>query len=101
MSLMNLQIFGLNSKTDVIRGTSEVRFLAFAFPRMVGGIKINLRFKKRRKTMAWADMKMQELNEKGRENWDEDDYEAYCYCQECFAEDEADAEYLGNFDYIY
>lgn len=51
--------------------------------------------------MSWADMKMQELNEKGRENWDEDDYEAYCYCQECFAEDEADAEYLGNFDCIY
>ena len=29
--------------------------------------------------MTWAQMKVQELEEKGRENWDADDYEAYCY----------------------
>lgn len=50
--------------------------------------------------MTWAQMKVQELEEKGRENWDADDYEAYCYCQECFAEDEADNEYLGNWEVI-
>lgn len=43
--------------------------------------------------MTWAQMKVQELENKGRENWDVDDYEAYHYCMECFAEDEADAAY--------
>lgn len=47
--------------------------------------------------MSWAENKVKELEAKGRENWTQDDYEAYCYCQECFAEDEADAEYLGCF----
>ena len=31
----------------------------------------------------------------------EDDYEALTYCEECFAEDARDAEYLGNYDVIY
>ena len=47
--------------------------------------------------MRWVDKKMDELEAKGRENWDEDDYDAYYYCQECYAEDERDAEYLGNY----
>ena len=51
--------------------------------------------------MTWAQMRVKELEEKGRENWDVEDYEAYCYCQECFAEDEADAEYLGSYEIIY
>ena len=51
--------------------------------------------------MTWAQTKVQELELKGRENWDADDYEAYCYCQECFAEDAADAEYLGAYEVIY
>lgn len=50
--------------------------------------------------MTWAEMKVQELEAKGKENWDVDDYEAWCYCQECFAEDERDAEYLGNWEVI-
>lgn len=44
---------------------------------------------------TWAELKSAELEEKGRENWDADDCEAYAYCEECFAEDQADAEYLG------
>lgn len=51
--------------------------------------------------MTWAQMKVQELEAKGRENWDADDCEAYYYCQECFAEDEADAEYLGSYEIVY
>ena len=51
--------------------------------------------------MRWAQMKVKELEEKGKENWDEFDYEAYCYCQECFAEDEADAEYIGSYEVVY
>lgn len=46
---------------------------------------------------TWAQRKERELREKGRKNWDEDDYEAWCYIQECKAEDEADAEYLGHY----
>ena len=48
--------------------------------------------------MTWAEQKVKELEEKGEENWTVDDYEAWYYCQECFAEDERDAEYLGCFD---
>ena len=51
--------------------------------------------------MTWAEMKMKELEEKGRDNWDQDDYEAACYCEECFAEDERDNEYLGCFGIVY
>ena len=51
--------------------------------------------------MSWASRKVEELENKGRENWDQDDWEAYYYCQECFAEDEADAEYLGNYEVIF
>lgn len=47
--------------------------------------------------MSWAQQKMEELEAKGRENWDQDDYEAWCYCEECFAEDARDAEYMGNY----
>lgn len=32
--------------------------------------------------MAWADERMAELMEKGRENWDEDDWEAYHYIEQ-------------------
>lgn len=49
---------------------------------------------------TWAQRKKRELDAKGRENWDQDDYEAYCYCEECIAEDERDAEYLGNYTVI-
>ena len=31
---------------------------------------------------TWADIKMDELREKGRQNWDEDDWEAYNYIEE-------------------
>ena len=51
--------------------------------------------------MAWVDDKLNELNEKGKNNWDQDDYEAYCYCMECKAEDARDQEYLSNFSVIY
>ena len=51
--------------------------------------------------MTWAEQKMQELENKGRENWDQDDYEAACYCEECFTEDWRDAEYLGSYDLIF
>lgn len=51
--------------------------------------------------MSWAQQKMEELEAKGRENWDQDDYEAYCYCEECFAEDARDAEYLGNYTILF
>ena len=47
--------------------------------------------------MSWATEKMEQLEKKGKDNWDVDDYEAYVYCQECFAEDDRDAEYLGAF----
>ena len=50
---------------------------------------------------TWAQIKKAELIKKGRENWDEDDYEAYMYIEECEAEDAADAEYLGNYEVIY
>ena len=32
--------------------------------------------------MAWADERMAELMEKGSENWDEDDWEAYNYIEQ-------------------
>lgn len=32
--------------------------------------------------MAWADERMAELEAKGRENWDEDDWEAYHYIEQ-------------------
>lgn len=49
------------------------------------------------KKKTWADLKREQLLAKGRENWDVDDYEAWCYIEECRAEDERDAEYLGNY----
>ena len=51
--------------------------------------------------VKWAELKSAELEAKGRENWDVDDYEAYYYCEECFAEDQAEAEYLGDYSIIY
>ena len=48
--------------------------------------------------MTWAEQNCQELEEKGRENWTVEDYEAYCYCEECFAEDARDEEYLGSYE---
>ena len=50
---------------------------------------------------TWAQRKEEELLAKGKENWDIDDYEAYHYIQECYAEDQADAEYLGCYDVLY
>ncbi len=47
--------------------------------------------------MSWADNRKKELLKKGKENWDQDDYEAWCYIEECEAEDARDAEYLGNY----
>ncbi len=41
------------------------------------------------KTMTyktWAEKKLAELMHKGKENWDQDDFEAYAYIEECFAE---------------
>lgn len=46
---------------------------------------------------TWAETREEELMAKGRENWDEDDYEAFCYIEECKAEDERDSEYLGSY----
>lgn len=31
---------------------------------------------------SWADERMNELHEKGHENWDQDDWEAYAYIQQ-------------------
>ena len=45
---------------------------------------------------TWADEKRKELLAKGKGNWDEDDWEAWNYIEECRAEDEADAEYFGE-----
>ena len=45
----------------------------------------------------WSEWKKQELLKKGKENWDVDDYEAWCYIEECEAEDARDEEYLGHF----
>lgn len=53
------------------------------------------------KTKTWAELKMEELNEKGKRNWSDDDYEAYNYIKECEAEDERDAEYLGAYSFIF
>jgi hypothetical protein len=52
------------------------------------------------KQKTWAQLKYEELMAKGKENWDVDDYEAYCYCEECFAEDARDAEYIGNWSIV-
>lgn len=51
--------------------------------------------------MRWVDLRLEELETKPRSQWDQDDYEAYCYCQECIAEDERDAEYLDCMEVIY
>lgn len=51
--------------------------------------------------MKWCEQRLQELENKPRVLWDEDDYEAYYYCQECIAEDERDAEYLNSWEVIY
>ena len=50
---------------------------------------------------TWAQRKYNELMAKGKENWDEDDIEAYYYIEECWAEDARDAEYLDNFNVYY
>ena len=46
----------------------------------------------------WSVCKKQQLLEKGKENWDVDDYEAWYYIEECEAEDARDEEYLGHFN---
>ena len=56
---------------------------------------LEIKTKVEAKKPTWAEVKKQELLEKGRENWDYDDYEAFCYIEECEAEDARDAEYLG------
>ena len=53
------------------------------------------------KQKTWAQMRYEELMAKGKDHWDEDDYEAYCYIENCWAEDEADAEYLGCYTAVY
>lgn len=35
---------------------------------------------------TWADWKYAQLMEKGKENWDEDDWDAYNYIENCWAE---------------
>ena len=50
---------------------------------------------------TWAQIRKEELLAKGKENWDIDDYEAFCYIEECEAEDERDSEYMGCFGVIY
>ena len=45
--------------------------------------------------MTWAEIREQELDLKGRDNWDQDDWDAYYYIEECKAEDARDAEYMG------
>lgn len=47
--------------------------------------------------MTWADWKKAELIKKGKENWDEDDYQAWCYIECCETEDARDKEYLENY----
>lgn len=32
--------------------------------------------------MTWADEKMEKLEQKGKENWDIDDWEAFCYIEQ-------------------
>lgn len=49
----------------------------------------------RAERMTWAEIREQELDIKGRENWDQDDWDAYYYIEECKAEDARDAEYMG------
>lgn len=53
------------------------------------------------KQKTWAEMRYEELMAKGKANWDEDDYEAYCYIENCWGQDETDAEYLSNYSVIY
>ena len=52
--------------------------------------------------MSWAEDKYKELMEKKKRGipLTEDDFEALMYCEECFAEDARDAEYLGNYTII-
>jgi len=50
---------------------------------------------------TWAEWKTNQLMEKGRENWDEDDWESYSYIQEAEAEEAADQEYLDNYSVYY
>ena len=49
--------------------------------------------------MSWAEDKYKELMAKKEQGipLTEDDFEALAYCEECFAEDERDAEYIGNY----
>ena len=51
--------------------------------------------------MSWASETVKRLERKDKRYWTEDDYEAYYYSQECLAEDEADAEYLGCVEVIF
>lgn len=50
--------------------------------------------------MSWVERKLIQLDNKGKENWDMEDWEDFHYCQECLAEDERDREYLDNFSLI-
>lgn len=49
---------------------------------------------------TWAEEQIEYLEKKDKRYWSEDDYEKYCYCMECIAEDERDAEYLGCYEVI-
>lgn len=49
---------------------------------------------------TWADRKMQELEEKGRDNWNEEDYESYHYIEQLrfesgYYDDDGDCSYEG------
>ena len=46
---------------------------------------------------SWAELKCEELEAKGRENWDVDDYEAWHYCQEALDEAARDNEFLNHY----
>lgn len=46
------------------------------------------------KNKTWAQERMEELEEKGKKNWDDEDWEAYCYIQNVNAE----ADYYASMD---
>lgn len=46
--------------------------------------------------MSWCERTMKKLIEKGRDNWTEDDYETYYYCEGTLDSIAAEIDYLNG-----
>lgn len=48
--------------------------------------------------MSWCERKLEDLREKGKDNWDEDDWETFFYCKGTLGSEESERAYLNGED---